>query len=91
MFDYQRNRKRIDAAIRNSGIVVVMNASHIKTAEHAVTTMQAVYEAGYVAEITFRIDGVLLREAMKELVKLRSQAPEDKPFVLGVGVLVQRN
>lgn len=88
MSDYQRDRKRTDTSIRNSGIVVVMNASHIKTAEHAVTTMQAVYEAGYVAEITFRIDAALLREAMTELVKLRSQVPKDKPFVLGVGSVI---
>ena len=88
MSDYQRDRKLTDAAIRNSGIVVVMNASHIKTPEHAVTTMQAVYKAGYVAEITFRIDADLLREAMSELVKLRAVAPADKPFVLGVGSVI---
>ena len=88
MSGFQRNRKLIDAAIRSSGIVVVMNASHIKTAEHAVTTMQAVYEAGYVAEITFRIEADLLREAMAELTKLRAAAAADKPFVLGVGSVI---
>ena len=88
MSNYQRDRKLTDAAIRSSGIVVVMNASHIKTPEHAVTTMQAVYGAGYVAEITFRIDADLLREAMAELVKLRAAAPADKPFVLGVGSVI---
>ena len=88
MAEYQRNRKLADAAIRNSGVVVVMNASHIKTAEHAVTTMQEVYKAGYVAEITFRIDAALLREAMQELVNLRSRTPADKPFVLAVGSVI---
>ena len=88
MPDYQRDPKGVDAAVRTSGIVVVMNASHIKTPAHAVTTMGAVYEAGYVAEITFRIDADLLREAMAELVKLRAKAPADKPFVLGVGSVI---
>ena len=88
MPDYQRDRKRTDAAIRNSGFVVVINTSHIKTSEHAVTTTQALHEAGYIAEVTFRIDPALLREAMKELVKRRSQAPKDKPFVLGVGSVI---
>ena len=55
MADYQRDPKRVDAALRKSGIVVVMNKSHIETPEHMVTTMKAVYEAGYVAEVTFRI------------------------------------
>lgn len=88
MSDYKRDRKLTDTAIRNSGIVVVMNASHIKTAEHAVTTMQAVYDAGYVAEITFRVDTALLREAMRELVKVRAEAPKEKPFILGVGSVI---
>lgn len=88
MSSYKRDRKLTDAAIRSSGIVVVMNASHINTPEHAVTTMQAVYEAGYVAEITFRIDTDLLREAMAELVKIRANAPKDKPFILGVGSVI---
>ena len=67
-------------AMRSSGVVVVMNASHIKTPEHAVTTMQLVQEAGSVAEVTFRIDADLLREAMAELVAVRAKAPAGKPF-----------
>ena len=50
MADYQRDRSKVDAAMRASGIVVVMNRSHIQTPQHMVTTMKAVYEAGYVAE-----------------------------------------
>jgi len=88
MADYQRDRKAVDAAMRSSGVVVVMNASHIKTPDHALTTMQLVNEAGYVAEITFRIDADLLREAMAELVAVRAQAPDDKPFILGVGSVI---
>jgi 2-keto-3-deoxy-6-phosphogluconate aldolase len=88
MAHYERDRKRVDAALRRSGIVVVMNKSHIETPEHMVTTMQAVYEAGYVAEVTFRIDEGILREAMKELVKVRAKAPADNPFLLGVGSVI---
>ncbi|NLW50437.1 MAG: bifunctional 4-hydroxy-2-oxoglutarate aldolase/2-dehydro-3-deoxy-phosphogluconate aldolase [Candidatus Brocadiaceae bacterium] len=88
MADYRRDRKRVDAALRKSGIVVVMNKSHIETPEHMVTTMRAVYEAGYVAEVTFRIDEGLLREAMQDLVKLRAESPAENPFVLGVGSVI---
>lgn len=88
MAEYQRDRTKVDAALRKSGIVVVMNKSHIKTPEHMVTTMKAVYEAGYVAEVTFRIEAELLREAMVELVKVRAEGPADNPFVLGVGSVI---
>ncbi len=85
---YKKDRKNVDAALRASGVVVVLNTEHVKTAAHAVTTMQAIYQAGYVAELTFRIDEGILREAMQELVKLRAAAPADKPFVLGVGSVI---
>ena len=85
---YERDRRRVDAAMRKSGVCVVMNKSHIEKPEHMVTTMKAVTEAGYVAEVTFRIDAAILREGMQELVKLRDAAPEDKPFVLGVGSVI---
>lgn len=85
---YPRDPKRVDAALRKAGVVVVMNKDHVQTAAHAVTTMRAVYQAGYVAELTFRIDEGLLREAMRELTKLRAAAPADKPFVLGVGSVI---
>jgi 2-keto-3-deoxy-6-phosphogluconate aldolase len=85
------NRKQVDAALRRAGVVVVMNTDHVKSAGQAVTTMQAIYQAGYVAELTFRIDEGLVREAMQELTKLRAAAAAatpDKPFVLGVGSVI---
>ena len=82
------NRKIVDAAVRKSGVVVVMNRKHVKNPQHMVTTMWEVYQAGYVAECTFRIDAGILREGMKELVKMRKAAPADKPFVLGVGSVI---
>ncbi|MDY7009842.1 MAG: bifunctional 4-hydroxy-2-oxoglutarate aldolase/2-dehydro-3-deoxy-phosphogluconate aldolase [Planctomycetota bacterium] len=88
MADYQRDRVKTDAALRKSGVVVVMNKSHITKPEHMVTTMKAVYEAGYVAEVTFRIEESLLREAMVELVKLQANSPADNPFILGVGSVI---
>ena len=88
MAEYVRNRSRVDKAIRDSGIVVVMNKSHIKTAEHMVTTMWEVYEAGYVAECTFRIDEGILREGMAELTAKRASCSEDRPFLLGVGSVI---
>jgi len=88
MSDYQRDRKRVDAVIRKKGVVVVMNKDHVKEPAHMVTTMWEVYQAGYVAEITFRIDEGILREGMQELVKLRADTPADNPFVLGVGSVI---
>ena len=88
MAEYQRDRSKTDAAMRKSGVVVVMNKSHITEPEHMVTTMKAIYEAGYVAEVTFRIEEALLREAMVELVKIRADSPADNPFILGVGSVI---
>ena len=88
MSDYQRDRKRVDQVIRQKGIVVVMNKDHVKEPAHMVTTMWEVYQAGYVAEITFRIDEGILREGMQELVRLRAETPADNPFVLGVGSVI---
>jgi len=88
MADYERDRGRVDAAVRRSGIVVVMNKSHVEKPEHMVTTMQRVYEAGLVAEVTFRIEEGILREAMQEIVKLRAESPAENPFILGVGSVI---
>jgi len=85
---YQFDVKRVDAALRKSGVVVVMNKSHITRPEHLVTTMKAVYDAGYVSECTFRIDPGLVREAMQELCAFRDARPLDNPFVLGVGSII---
>jgi len=85
---YKRDISRVDSAVRKSGIVVVMNRKHVKTPEHMVTTMWEVYQAGYVAECTFRIDAAILREAMQELTRSRDAAPADRPFVLGVGSVI---
>ncbi len=88
MSDYKRNRDRVNKAIRKSGIVVVVNKNHVKEPEHMVTTMWEIYKAGYVAECTFRIEEAILKEGMKELTKKRTECPEDKPFILGVGSVI---
>ena len=88
MADYERNQSRVDAAMRRSGVVVVMNKNHVKNPEHMVTTMWEVYQAGYVAECTFRIDKGILAEAMQELRAKRAECPEDNPFILGVGSVI---
>jgi len=83
-----RDRAAAEKAIRQSGVVIVMNKKHTTTPEHMITTMWEVYQAGYVAECTFRIDEGILREGMRELVKMRATCPADKPFVLGVGSVI---
>jgi 2-keto-3-deoxy-6-phosphogluconate aldolase len=86
MAGYKRDRARVDAAMRKSGVCVVMNKNHVTRPEHLVTTMRAVCEAGYVAECTFRIDEGLIREAMQELTRIRDGMAA--PFVLGVGSVI---
>jgi 2-keto-3-deoxy-6-phosphogluconate aldolase len=86
--NHQRDRKRVDRVMRAAGVVVVMNKDHVKKPEDLLVTMQEVYHAGYVAEATFRIEEDILREGMKELVKVRAAAPPDKPMVLGVGSVI---
>lgn len=88
MADYQRDRARVEAVLRKGGVVVVMNRDHVKRPEDLVTTMWEVYQAGYVAECTFRIDQAIIAEAMQELVRRRAQASADSPFVLGVGSVI---
>lgn len=88
MGDYKRDRSRVDKALRKSGIVVVMNKDHVKKPEHLAITMWEVYQAGYVAECTFRIEEGLIREGMAELVKKREESTADNPFVLGVGSII---
>jgi len=88
MSDHIYDRNKVIAALRRSGVVVVMNQSHITKPSDMVTTMKAVYDAGFVAEVTFRIDAGILREAMQELVQIRAQCPADNPFVLGVGSVI---
>ena len=88
MSEYKCDRKRVAQCLRTSGVVVVMNKKHVQTPEHLVTTMWEVYQAGFVAECTFRIDEELIRESMQELVARRNQTPADNPFVLGVGSII---
>jgi 2-keto-3-deoxy-6-phosphogluconate aldolase len=88
MPDYQRDRARVDKALRAAAVVVVMNRDHVKKPEDLVPTMWEVCQAGYVAECTFRIDQAIIAEAMQELVERRAAAPADKPFVLGVGSII---
>ncbi|MCK5134243.1 MAG: bifunctional 4-hydroxy-2-oxoglutarate aldolase/2-dehydro-3-deoxy-phosphogluconate aldolase [Bacteroidales bacterium] len=85
---YQKDRNRVREVLLNSGIVVVMNKKHVKKPEDLVKTMWEVYQAGYVAEATFRIDAGILKEAMKELVRMQEEVPDDKPFVLGCGSII---
>jgi 2-keto-3-deoxy-6-phosphogluconate aldolase len=85
---YRRDRKRVDAALRGAGVVVVMNRDHIKKPEDMVVTVQEVYRAGLIAEVTFRIDEGILREGMSRLRAMRDASPADKPMVLGVGSVI---
>jgi len=88
MADYARDRTRVAEALRAAGVVVVMNRDHVKKPDDLVTTMWEVYEAGLVAECTFRIDEAIVREAMQELTRRRADVPKEKPFVLGVGSII---
>jgi len=85
---YQKDRKRVREVLLTDGVVVVINKKHVKKPEDLIKTMWEVYQAGYVAETTFRIDAGILKEGMKELVEMREQTPDDNPFVLGCGSII---
>jgi 2-keto-3-deoxy-6-phosphogluconate aldolase len=85
---YTRDRGRVDGALRKAGVVVVMNKDHIKKPEDMVVTVQEVYRAGLVAEVTFRIEEAILREGMQELTRLRAGASPENPPILGVGSVI---
>jgi len=88
---YRKDRSKVREALLKSGVVVVINKKHVTKAEDLVTTMWEVNNAGLVAETTFRIDQGILKEGMKELVKMRDESPSDNPFILGCGSVINPN
>jgi 2-keto-3-deoxy-6-phosphogluconate aldolase len=85
---YEREPKRVDAALRTAGVVVVMNKDHIKKPLDMIVTVQEIHNAGLVAEVTFRIEEAILREGMQELTRLREAASTKSPMILGVGSVI---
>jgi 2-keto-3-deoxy-6-phosphogluconate aldolase len=88
---YTRDPKRVDRALREKGIVVVMGRDHANSPQDVINTVQAIYEAGYIAEVTFRIPEGVLKEAMAELRKRRIESVKARPgdpMLLGVGSVI---
>ncbi len=89
--NYTRDPSRVDKALRAKGIVVVMARDYARNPQDVVNTIQAIYDAGYVAEVTFRIPEGIVKEAMAELRQRRVETlrtrPHD-PMILGVGSIV---
>ena len=88
MAEWIYDRKRVDTAVRKSGVVVAMTKKHVRKPRHLVDTMVEIYNAGFVCECTFQIEPGILREGMDELVIRRSESPPDRPFILGVGSIL---
>jgi len=88
MAAYERDPARVDRILRKKGVVVVMNKAHARKPEDAINTVKAIYEAGYVAEVTFRIEEGILREAMSELMRMRAESDPNDPLILGVGSII---
>jgi len=88
---YTCDPSRVGKALRAKGIVVVMARDYARKPEDVVNTIQAIYEAGYVAEVTFRIPEGIVKEAMAELRKRREESlrknPGD-PMLIGVGSVI---
>ena len=88
---YSRDPARVDKALRAKGIVVVIGRDAARNPQDLINTVQAVYEAGYVVEITFRIPEGIVKEAMAELRRMRAETwktrPHD-PMLLGVGSVI---
>ena len=88
---YTRDPSRVDKALRDKGIVVVLARDYARNAQDVVNTIQAIYEAGYVAEVTFRIPEGIVKEAMVELRRRRAdtmKARPSDPMILGVGSII---
>jgi len=88
MAEYKRDPARVDKVLREKGVVVVMGKDHARKPEDVINTVRAIYEAGYVAEVTFRIEARILKEAMSELTLMRAKSNPDDPMVLGVGSVI---
>ena len=88
MAEYIMDPKRVDKVLRKIGVVIVMGRDHAKKAGDLINSVKAIYKAGYVAEVTFRIDEGMLREAMNELTKIRAESDPENPMILGVGSVI---
>ena len=88
MAEYKRDPARVEKALREKGVVVVMGKDHARKPEDVINSVKAIYEAGYVAEVTFRIEEGILREAMSELTLIRAKSDPDDPMILGVGSVI---
>ena len=88
MTDYRRDPARVNRILREKGAVVVMGRGHASGPEDVVNTVKAIYEAGYVAEVTFRINEGILREAMSDLARMRAESDPNDPMLLGVGSVI---
>ena len=67
---YSKDPKRVEKVLRNKGIVVVMGRGHVQGPQDVINTVTAVVDAGYIAEVTFRIPEEILEEAMIDLLKI---------------------
>ena len=88
---YARDPKRVEKILRDRGVVVVMGRDHAKTPQDVINTVQGIYEAGLIAEVTFRIPEGVLVEAMAELRKRREDNARKNPanpMLLGVGSVI---
>lgn len=88
MAEYKREPAKVDRVLRKKGVVVVMGKDHAKKPEDLINSVKAIYEAGYVAEVTFRIEAGILKEATSELTRMRAQSNPDDPMILGVGSII---
>jgi len=88
---YTRDPSGVEKLLREKGVVVVMGRDHAKTPQDVINTVQGIYEAGYIAEVTFRIPEPILKEAMSELRKRRLDMQDrrpQEPMLLGVGSVI---
>jgi 2-keto-3-deoxy-6-phosphogluconate aldolase len=88
---YTKDPKRVEKTLREKGVVVVMGRDHAKTPQDVINTVLGIYEAGLIAEVTFRIPEGILKEAMGELRKRRIDSVKARPgdpMLLGVGSVI---
>lgn len=87
MHVHERNISLVESALRAKGVVVVMLKAHVKGPEDVIMAVRAIHAAGYIPEITYRINEGIINEAMTEINVLRSEYVAD-PLLVGIGSVI---
>lgn len=83
-----RDSKQTKTLLSQTGLIVIITPQHVRTAEHLVTTVLEVHQAGFIPELTFRLSDQLIHDAIDELNKRRDDCPGEHPLIIGAGSIL---